>query len=71
MPEQGRPGGLRAEGRLRFLPTSVALGLFVGDIATMLLRDEFGVGRAAVSALLSIAAFVAVRWVIRRRVTPR
>ncbi|CAN5277417.1 hypothetical protein BH23ACT9_BH23ACT9_36040 [soil metagenome] len=54
-------------GRLRYLPISVALGLFAGDIATLLLRGELTLARAAVSAVVSVVAYVATAWFVLRR----
>jgi hypothetical protein len=64
------PAGRRPAGRpdrVAHLPVAVGLGLFVGDVATMLLRGELGLGRVAVSGLIAIAAYVAVGLVVRRR----
>jgi membrane protein DedA with SNARE-associated domain len=54
-------------GRIRFLPLSVALGLFVGDVLTLSLRGDLTVARTAVAALRSAVAYAAVRWWLRRR----
>ena len=63
------PGGRRDDRRaprIHYLPVALALGLFVGDIVTMLLRDALALGRVAVSGLISIVVYVGVRWYIRR-----
>lgn len=52
--------------RIVYLPIALALGLFVGDLITMLIRDELALGRVAVSGLTSIAVYVLVRWFVRR-----
>lgn len=53
--------------RLRHLPISLALGLFVGDLATLALRGDLTLARAAASGLVSVVAYVAARWFLTRR----
>lgn len=65
-PAGAQPGGPGTE-RLRYLPISLALGLFVGDLATLALRGDLTLGRAAASGLVSVAAYVLARWVVTRR----
>ncbi len=53
--------------RLSFLPISLALGLFVGDMMALLLGGDLTLGRAAVSALISVFVYYTARWLVRRR----
>ncbi len=53
--------------RTRYIPISIALGLFVGDLVTLALRGEIAVGRLAASAVVSIVAYAFARWFIERR----
>lgn len=53
--------------RLRFLPISLALGLFVGDGMALLLGGDLTLGRAAVSALISVVVYSTARWLVGRR----
>ena len=62
-----RPPAPDGVDRLRYLPISLALGLFVGDLATLALRGDLTLARAAVSGLVSIAAYVVARWFVARR----
>jgi hypothetical protein len=55
-----------SEGRLRFLPPSLGLGLFTGDVLTLLLRGDLTVQRAAASGLVAVIAWLGTRWAIRR-----
>ncbi len=62
MTTAGEPGG-----RLRYLPVSLGLGLFVGDVATLLLVGDLTLGRTAVSGVVAIVSWLIARAVVRRR----
>lgn len=62
-----RPSAPAGVDRLRYLPISLALGLFVGDLATLALRGDLTLARAAISGLVSIVAYLVSRWFVARR----
>lgn len=53
--------------RLRYLPVSVGLGLFVGDLLTLALRGDLTLARAAVAGLVAVVAWQVLRWAMARR----
>lgn len=56
-----------SQNRMRFLPISLALGLFAGDVVTLAISGDLILGRVVVSALISVAIYYAGRWLLRRR----
>ncbi|WP_370324101.1 hypothetical protein [Euzebya sp.] len=57
----------RPVGRIRYLPISLGLGLFVGDLATLAVTGQVTVLRLAASALVAVVTYLVASWLVARR----
>ncbi|MEE8602080.1 hypothetical protein [Euzebya tangerina] len=53
--------------RLRYLPVSVGLGLFVGDLVFLSAAGGLSLRRMAASAAIALVAYYAAAWWVGRR----